>query len=170
MTSGHDLNARTDQQTMRKTNSEAPDDIPHLLLKQQIRANTSSTSNKRKLCQTWQLFLLTAEETIHLFQVSSRWPCIYSKFADEYQPLPHLQLCDISFDKIISIVKASLKETISYYLFIHDATILDINKVQTQESRTWEHNYSSTNLEHASLCFLTWHNKSASAGTNNLKH
>jgi hypothetical protein len=122
------------------------------------------------LCQTWQLFLLTAEESVHLFQVSSRWPCIYSKFADEYQPLPHLQLCDITFDKIISIVKASLKETISYYLFIHDAAILDILKVQTQESRTWGHNYSSTNLEHASLCFLTWHNKSAAAGTNNLKH
>jgi hypothetical protein len=45
-TSGHDLNAPTDQQTMRKTNSEAPDDTPHLLLKQQIRANTSSTSNR----------------------------------------------------------------------------------------------------------------------------
>jgi len=125
-TSGHDLNAPTDQQTMRKTNSETPDDTPHLLLKQQIRANTSSTSNKAMSNMT----------SIHLFQVSSRWPCIYSKFADEYQPLPHLQLCDITFDKIISIVKASLKETISYYLFIHDATILDILKVQTQESRT----------------------------------
>jgi hypothetical protein len=128
-TSGHDRNAPSDQQTVWKTNSEAPARTPHLSLKQQIRTDTSSTSQKTKLCQTWQQFLLTAEETIHLFQVSSRWPCVYSKFTDEYQPPPHLQLCNISFDKIISIVKASLKETICYYLLIHDATILDILKV-----------------------------------------